>query len=184
MIEIPGYNKYLINESGDIFSKHVNRKLTIAIPGNGYPMIRLSKDGKSKNIRLHRLLAFVFLDLDSLEDSREVHYKDGNILNYSLDNLQVVTFIEHREITTLYKPRYCSCGKNITQENVSGKCGTCKGDIIKNPEIKAEDIHYWVTNYSWRRAGQELGMTDNGLRHRFKKLTGLLPSQINSFMLG
>ena len=49
MIAIPGYDKYLINEKGEVFSKYVNRKLTIAIPGNGYPMVRLSKDGKSKN---------------------------------------------------------------------------------------------------------------------------------------
>ena len=137
-------------------------------------MIRLSKAGKSRNIRLHRLLAFVFLNLDSLEDEREVHHKDGNILNYSLDNLQVVSFLEHREITTLYKPRYCSsCGKNITQDNVSGKCGSCKPIAIKNTEITVEDIVYWVTKHSWVRAGKELGLSDNGLRKRFTQLTGL-----------
>lgn len=179
MVPIPGYPEYFIDEHGNVFSKHVNRLLKIAVPSNGYPMIRLSKDGISKNIRLHRLLAFVFLDLDSLDSPMEVHHKNGDILDYSLGNLEVLSSHAHRIITNGREPKYCvDCNKLLTRDNQSGKCRPC---IEKSNPITADLIHYWVVKHSWSRASRELGMSDVGLRKRFERLTGLPAKNIKDY---
>lgn len=63
-------------------------------------------------------------------------------------------------------------------ETISGK--KCSEITVKPEkiEISAEEIEYWVLNFSWTRASKELGLSDNGLRKRYTKLTGLNPKTI------
>lgn len=64
-------------------------------------------------------------------------------------------------------------------ERISGKkCGSFVEK--KTIEISAEEIEYWVTNFSWTRASKELGLSDNGLRKRYTKLTGNSPKSLKS----
>ncbi|MFP9058711.1 hypothetical protein, partial [Enterococcus faecalis] len=58
-------------------------------------------------------------------------------------------------------------------------CKSCtpKGITI-NPDITVEQIEYWVSKYSWIRASKELGLSDTGLRKRYKSLTGKDPKSI------
>lgn len=63
------------------------------IDRDGYPMVKLWKEGKSKNVHIHRLLALHFID-NPLNLS-EVNHKDGNKLNFALINLEWCTNIEN-----------------------------------------------------------------------------------------
>lgn len=54
--------------------------------GTGYLQIQLSKEGKSKNIYLHRLVAIAFCE--NLEGYKEINHIDENKLNNRADNLE------------------------------------------------------------------------------------------------
>lgn len=57
-------------------------KHTIA---QGYPLVRLSRDGVSRNYLIHRLVAIAFIG--DPDDGREVCHKDGNRANPRVENL-------------------------------------------------------------------------------------------------
>ncbi|MFP9167075.1 hypothetical protein ACLI1Y_17120, partial [Enterococcus faecalis] len=55
------------------------------------------------------------------------------------------------------------CNKQINSS--SKTCFDCKPK--SSPDITAEQIEYWVINYSWVKASKELVLSDNGLRKRY-----------------
>lgn len=59
----------------------------------GYLITGLFKDGKRKNIFVHRAVVESFIG--QIPDGMEVNHKDGNKLNNHLDNLEIVTFAEN-----------------------------------------------------------------------------------------
>ena len=63
------------------------RLLKPTINKDGYMFVRLCKNGKSKNMRIHKLVANAFLG----ENDLQVDHIDGNKLNNRLDNLEYVT---------------------------------------------------------------------------------------------
>lgn len=87
-IPIPGFDKYLINEQGEIYSLYVNRLLKVYTNTKSNRLFYRLKDnnGRIKNLFLHRLIAFVFLDLPSIDSDLEVDHIDSNYLNNKLDN--------------------------------------------------------------------------------------------------
>jgi hypothetical protein len=117
-----------------------------------------------------------------LTDSEVVHHKDHDRTNNSLTNLEVLSHSEHARLhsqvleETLCKQcKVIFLPKKSTQIFCSPICYS-NSRITKN--ISSEDIVYWVSNYSWLRASKELGLSDNGLRKRYKSLTGLDPKSI------
>lgn len=71
-----------------------------------YLRVRLSTFGKTKNIRIHRLLALAFIP--NPDNKSQVNHKDGNKLNNSIDNLEWATPAEnsnHAYAMGLTKPR-------------------------------------------------------------------------------
>lgn len=58
---------------------------------DGYMFVRLCKDGKTKNKRIHRLVANAFLG----ESNLQIDHIDGNKQNNRLDNLEYVTAKEN-----------------------------------------------------------------------------------------
>lgn len=180
--ELPEYPEYLLSKSGDVYSTKSNRLLKIRVGSTGYPFFSVHVMGKQKHISLHRALCRVYKNLPSLESELEVDHKDTDKLNFSLANLVVMTKEEHREKTTTDRGEtsseesFCKdCGNKTTNDAL--RCRPCyKKSVTK--DISVDDIVYWVTNYSWVRAGKELGMSDNGLRKKYKALTGKDPKQI------
>lgn len=61
----------------------------------GYPIVRLSKDGIAKNVRVHRILAQAFIE--NPENKPNVNHIDNNPLNKSLDNLEWCTQKENMQ---------------------------------------------------------------------------------------
>lgn len=47
--------------------------------------------------KIHRLVAFAFVENDNLEDKKEVHHKDGNTLNNNSYNLEWISTKDHIE---------------------------------------------------------------------------------------
>ena len=64
---------------------------------DGYMICKLSKDGRNKNVAVHRLVALAFLD--NPENKAEVNHIDGNRSNNDVANLEWVTRAENIQDT-------------------------------------------------------------------------------------
>lgn len=189
-IPIPDYPQYLISRDGRLYSTKTNKLLTLFLNNRNYPYYSLCIEGKTKNLLVSRILAYVFKDLPSLDSDLEVDHNDGNTMNFELTNFIVRTPQEHMTKTLkqrgLNKAResFCAiCSKKLDITNSSGLCNVhyqenLRNTRVKNPEITSEQIEYWVKNFSWVRAAKELGYSDNGLRKRYRSLTGKDPKSI------
>lgn len=109
---------------------------------------------------------------DIYDEAVEVHHKDENPLNCALDNLEVLCKKEHSK---LHNPslRYClECEKTkLSIYNTSGICRNCQTEILEK-EFSLEQIVERVLKSNWTQAAKYFGMSDNGLRKRYKKLSG------------
>ena len=94
--KIDGYPDYNIYPHGDILSFH-NNKTTLIKPCKnkyGYMVVGLSKNGKSKNFYVHRLLATAFIP--NPENKRCVDHINGIKDDNRLENLRWVTPSENQ----------------------------------------------------------------------------------------
>ncbi len=185
-VSIPEYQDYLVSPDGEIYSTKSSRLLSVFTNTSGYRYITIRKNNRSKNLLLHRVLAAQFLGLE-LHSDLEVDHKDRNKLNNSLSNLRILTKIAHIEKTikerglSVREQEYCSCG--TTKTFGSTVCSSCQSKPMVSQDITQSQIEYWVTNFSWVRAAKELGMSDTGLRKRYKQLTGKDPKSITKHKL-
>ena len=98
---IPGYSRYEISNLGN-----VRKKLKTCLNGEGYETIGLiSDDGNKKDLRVHRLVANLFIEK---KDSSKnlVNHIDGIKNNNIVSNLEWCTAKEnmlHARVTGLHK---------------------------------------------------------------------------------
>ena len=91
ILEYPGikHNMYTIDDSGNIYNMKTDEKISERIH-RGYRTVQLmSTQGKSKQYRLHRLVAYMFSP--GYTDGFVVNHIDGNKLNCNSYNLEWVT---------------------------------------------------------------------------------------------
>lgn len=87
---VKGYDgRYLVSNTGLIYSKISNKVLKPNKMSNGYLSVELFKDGKSKRLLIHRLVAETFID--NPESLPIVNHKDEDRTNNSVDNLEWCT---------------------------------------------------------------------------------------------
>jgi hypothetical protein len=86
--EINGFCGYYVSNRGVVISKRFNRPMKQYRNEDGYMMCALSKNGKSKTVRVHRLVADTFIPNPC--NLPQVNHKDGNKTNNSSDNLEWV----------------------------------------------------------------------------------------------
>lgn len=89
---------YRIYKSGRVYSEKSNKWLkTTELNSRGYRIVHLSVNGIPKQYFLHRILANAFVERtykDSKYNRNLVHFKDFNIKNLSITNLEFVNQTE------------------------------------------------------------------------------------------
>ena len=88
---IPGFENYLINRNGDIYSCKYKKYLKLQIDKKGYYKLGLYKNGKRKDFTAHRLVCLTFIGKSNLQ----VNHKNGKKLDNRLCNLEYVTGAEN-----------------------------------------------------------------------------------------
>ena len=90
MKPIKGYDGlYEISDTGVIHNLKTGNELHGNVNSYGYRVVRLCKDGKPKDFKLHQLLATTFIQ--NPNNYRCINHIDGNKLNNFLDNLEWCT---------------------------------------------------------------------------------------------
>lgn len=92
IVDIPGYEgMYAVDEMGNVYSLEYGkgRKLRPGINSVGYLTVKLFKDKKQKNFKVHRLVAKAFLS--NYSEALQVDHIDQNRINNKLSNLRMVT---------------------------------------------------------------------------------------------
>lgn len=145
---------------------------------NGYPVFwdkihpLATTDGR---VFLHRHIASQILGR-WLYDTEEVHHIDGNKLNYSEDNLIVLSKSEHSKLHNPNKltKLYCVyCGIEYTPCNSSRKyCSpTCaNASNVKDTSITKELLEQLKPGMTWVALGKMFGYSDVGIKKRARSL--------------
>jgi len=87
------YLAYRIYTNGKIYSTKKHKFINQHNDGNGYLIVKIRINNKSKNIKVHRLVAQSFIE--NPENKPQVNHIDGNKTNNDLSNLEWVTRSEN-----------------------------------------------------------------------------------------
>lgn len=162
---VPGFTRYVINREGRIFSLFGSGYLNQYLNAAGYPSYRMQSDGgKEHHVTIHRMLALTFQDWDVDIAKYDVDHVDGDISNYSLGNLEIVTGSENiqRAIISDYYGR--------------GRFGADENDRIYCEDMVTRKVTLFKTMAS---ICEHLNLTSNGLifHHLKRPLTTSLVKQ-------
>ena len=114
---IENYERYEISENGDVRNKNTGYVMKKRLTFDGYVKATLTESGKSKDFRVHRLVAEAFIP--NPEGKETVNHKDGNKENNHVDNLEWATRSEqntHSYSLGLKRPVYTT--RKLTDEQV------------------------------------------------------------------
>ena len=112
MKDIVGYEgQYAITSCGQVWSYKRKRFLSIIVDAWGYARVNLSKNGKVKAYKIHRLVAETYIP--NPEGLRDVNHLDENKLNNSINNL---TWCSHKD-----NCNYGTRNKRISEGNIKTK---------------------------------------------------------------
>ena len=91
-LDIVGFEgRYKISSNGKIMNFNVGNIIKPWLNTRGYASVTLRKDGKSKSLKVHKLMAITFLNHIPSGMLNVVDHIDGNKLNNSIDNLRIVS---------------------------------------------------------------------------------------------
>ena len=89
---VPGYEGYYeVSNFGNVKSLTNDKILKPCLDGRGYYKVTLSKDGKTKTIRIHILVDTAFLGHKPDGYKIVIDHIDNNKLNNNLTNLQLIS---------------------------------------------------------------------------------------------
>lgn len=123
---------------------------------NGYSFITLSKDGKTKDYSIHRLVAATFIP--NPEKKSTVNHIDGDRRNNCVDNLEWATYSEN--ISHSYK----KLGRIGPRGEVCGKSKLTESDVV---EIRARRIlgeSYKSISKSFGVSGKQISVVARGVQ--------------------
>ena len=150
MRDVKGYEGlYAVTSCGRVWSYQRKKFLTPYTDGNGYLKIKLSKDGKRNQYRIHRLVAEAYIpnpynltDVDHIDNDRTHNYlnnlqwithkdnvrkgRNKPILQYTLDGEFVREWPSAMDVGKEVKSNICKCLK--------GKYKQAYGSIWKYKE--------------------------------------------------
>ena len=118
--DIKEYPNYLVSSVGRIRNIKTNRILKSSIV-SGYYKIRLSNNGKVKDLLVHKLVYSVFHNEEYLIGRKFIiDHIDANKLNNKIDNLRKVTNSEN-VIAALYEQKVNNSAKAVVQYSLNGE---------------------------------------------------------------
>lgn len=91
------YYEYDVYEDGKIFSHISNRFLQLKPNSQGYLATTLYPNGQLTRVRIHRLVAMLFIGMPPDEEHNSVNHKDGNKQNNHYSNLEWCTTYENNK---------------------------------------------------------------------------------------
>lgn len=134
--DVPGYeNLYRVSNLGKIINSK-GRILKQRIDHDGYLDIKLCKNGIEKRYKVHRLVAFAFINPNC--NKPHINHIDCNKQNNSIDNLEWCTISEnmkHAYREGLINPNNLQCQRPVKQINLEGDIIEVYSSI-KNASIK------------------------------------------------
>jgi hypothetical protein len=149
---------YLISSQGNVLNTSTNHQL--AINFDRYPQVSIRLNGVSKSVRIHRMLAMLFIP--NPENKPEVNHKNGNKHDFSIGNLEWCSRSEnkiHAYKTGLHIPNHGSLNgharlsindvERIRQEYSSGDYGTLKA-LGSKFGISESHTHEIVKHKKWK----------------------------------
>lgn len=83
--------RYYIDTQGIVYDKNFNLKAQELSNSGYYQIQQCTKDSGHKQMYVHRIMAYLFLNLVN-KPYLCVNHKDGNRRNNNLDNLELVTY--------------------------------------------------------------------------------------------
>lgn len=113
------YDRYEVNQFGDIRHKQRKKNLTPRYNRGGYGYVSFNIAGKRTNFAVHRIVANAFIP--NLDNKPEVNHKDGNTKNNCVDNLEWVTSSENKYYTYIKETNHNCRGKEVFQYDQNGK---------------------------------------------------------------
>lgn len=86
------YEQYDVYEDGRVYSHYTDKFLKGEITKMGYLQYTLYINKKVQRIKAHRLVASLFIEKPSSDETLIVNHKDGNKLNNHYSNLEWTTY--------------------------------------------------------------------------------------------
>ncbi|MBR2732732.1 MAG: HNH endonuclease [Selenomonadaceae bacterium] len=150
--EIPGYNGcYLISKTGKVYSRKIGREMKQIDRGNGYLFVRLCNGGKTKNVMIHRLVAFAFVPNPC--GYVEIDHIDGNKKNNNCENLHFVSHVDNMRNPNTKNKRYDAIKKKqgipviaLLNGNIVGKY-SCLMDAARDLGLSCSHIAKHLKGY-------------------------------------
>lgn len=140
---------HLVTELGEVFNKNGN-KLQQQISRDGYKVVSVTRENKTKKFYVHRLVALAYIP--NPENKPCVNHIDGDKTNNHVSNLEWCTYSEnskHSFEMGLQKPRRGeeNASAILTEEQVHKICKLLE-EGYRNPDIaKMFDVeNYFIVN--------------------------------------
>jgi DNA-binding transcriptional regulator YiaG len=151
-ISIKGYQNYYVSNLGRIKVKLKSGDELIKKQcfSNGYLVLGLTKNGKQKTARVHRIVAEEFVTKPKNKKDLEVNHIDNDKLNNSAQNLEWITHQENSQKVFSSKRRIIKVTPEIVKSiRVLKKEGVSQTNIAKQFNLSNGTISDIILNKKW-----------------------------------